>query len=754
MDNTYNDSKIKVLKGLEGIRQRYDMYAGSKDTVSLHMVKEAIDNSIDEFMNGFSTFVEVNYDLDKNKITITDDGRGLPIGIHPTEKIPTIEVLFGSLHASGKFDKNSFKVSAGKNGIGTKVLNALSKSLIVTSIRDGYKYTMEFSKGKTISKLKKAKNNTKLKHGTIISFIPDEEILDEFVTINEDDIIKNLEERSYCNAGCKLIYKNNNKKELIFKHENGIEDLLNSLNKDPFSKPLSYVYEDNGNRFEVVMSYSNGTDEIIRSFVNGLVTSSGTHEQGFKSGLTKAVNTYIKQNDLLKKNEKDLEIKGEDVRTGLVAIINTFIQKPTFKGQVKDVLSNTEVNGFMNKITNIEFTEFLNSNENEAKKIINRIISFSKGRENANKYRNNIVKLSNNNSGLKLSSKFTDCISNNPEEKELFICEGDSAEGNIKETRDPKFQAIIPLRGKCKNSFSITDKKLLENKEYNELVKIIFGHTDIKNINYEKDVQFHNIIITSDSDDDGKHIENLLLLFFWKHFRPLIEKGYVYLALPPKYRSSINGKFIYFKNDIELAKYIDNQIKDKIKITDNKFKLKEILKYKNIYMEIIEYIFEEINISENIFNKWIKSEDLGLNIKKKVLSNDINYIGIDEGKWNSFKDKELRNFYNELLLSNEIPKNIADIISINIVYNEKEMNVTLLELFKLVDKISHLNLGYFKGLGEASAKELYDTTIDPNKRDLIQINSSNINQVDEMLSTFFSTNKTNKRKEIIKEMLS
>jgi len=758
--NNYDGSNVKVLKGLEGIRQRFDMYVGSKETAALHLIKEAIDNGIDEYMNGFATFVSVKYDQRDNSIVVTDDGRGLPTDIHPTEKKPTMEVLFSLLHSSGKFDKDSFKISAGKNGVGVKAINALSEKLVVNSIREEDSkniYYMEFSRGKTISKeLNKIPNKTKLKHGSIIEFTPDKEILEDFININPTLIEENLEERSYCNGGLRLIFTLIDKKGKAttkeFYHENGIKDLVEKLNEDPYSSNLYYKYEEKGNIYEIALAYSNNTDEIIKSYVNGLVTSGGTHETGFKSGMTKSINEYIKKNNLLKKKD-NFEIKGEDIRTGLVCVINLFLANATYKGQVKDQLSNPETNGIVSKKTNEEVTEFLLSNETQAKKICNRIIAFSKGRETANKYKDRIVNLNKSSFGLQFSGKFTDCISKDPTITELFICEGDSAEGNIKYSRIPQTQAIMPLRGKCKNSYSSSIIKLLENEEFKELVKIIFGTTDVKNINYDEDVRYHHICITCDADNDGFHIENLLLLFFWKHFPELIRRGYIYICLPPKYRTMVNNKFIYFKNDDELGEYLNTQIKNRIKIkTPSYIKLSELLQCKEEYIKEIDKLFSNFAISENVFNKIWKGEELGVDLKVIEQEDGDEIIqGIDEGNWNNFSVTELCEKYETFINSFDNKDMNNDFIVIE--FDKKEIKVTILELFRLIDKISNISLDYFKGLGEASAEELFETTLNPLTRDLIQVMPKSDDEVEELLKNFYGKD-SSKRKEIVRELMA
>ena len=326
----YSDDSIIVLEGLEGIRKRFDMYVGSKDTASFQLVKEVVDNSVDEALNGYATKITVEYFPVTNRVVIEDDGRGLPTGMHTKMKKPTIEVLFTYLHAGGKFNKHSFKVSGGKNGIGVKATNALSKDLLVESFRDGEHFTMKFNQGKVVEQLKKVGSTTK--HGTKISFTPDDEILGEYAKLEPAILKEELDKRAYINAGL-IIELKIGKQTTKFVHENGIEDYLRDMNKDPMSEIIGFEFDDkNHNNYQVVFNYANGTGETIKSFVNGIVTSKGTHETGFKTGLTNAMIDFIKKNNLLPKKLEGLEIKGDDVREGLFAILNLKHVAPEFKG--------------------------------------------------------------------------------------------------------------------------------------------------------------------------------------------------------------------------------------------------------------------------------------------------------------------------------------------------------------------------------------------------------------------------------------
>lgn len=508
-DENYSGESVKVLKGLEGIRLRYDMYVGSMETGAFHILKEAIDNSIDEYLNEFATQVTVEYNSETNMVKISDNGRGIPIDIHPTEHVPTLELLFTNIHAGGKFDKNSFKVSNGKNGVGIKAINALSSYLRVTSYRSKDYHspetasgTIEFSRGKVVKPFKKLTNKKNI-HGTIIEFIPDEKIFKEFSKLNPEEIEENLELRTYSNAGLKAIWINDNKKKSFY-HKDGIIDYIKTLVEKPLCDPFYYSFNeitDLGiNQYEVVFQYGNTDKEVIESFVNGLKTNGGTHETGFKMGLTTKMNDYIKENKLLPKDIKNIE--SDDIRKGFYCVINIRHTNASYKGQTKDELSNPEIRGLMQKQANINISEWMDRNKNKVKDIAIRIVKFAKGRENLKKSVSKIITQTDN-SGLNFSKKFIDCASEDPKEKRIYLAEGDSAMNNLVYCRDPRIMAVYGLKGKPLNIYKAEAKKIHKNDELNELCLILFGTNDLNKISIEN-LLFYNIIIASDADVDGK----------------------------------------------------------------------------------------------------------------------------------------------------------------------------------------------------------------------------------------------------------
>jgi DNA gyrase subunit B len=758
--NQYSDDSIQVLEGLEGIRKRFDMYVGGKDSAAFHLVKEIIDNSIDEVLNGHATRIKVWYLEKENRVVIEDDGRGLPTGMHPKMKRPTIEVLFTHLHAGGKFDKESFKVSGGKNGIGIKATNALSSELLVDSFYNGEHYQMTFSRGKVVEELKKI-SNTK-KRGTRVSFIPDTEILGKYAKLNPEMMGEELDLRAYINAGLEIDFINGSE-EKTYVHENGIRDFLNDINTDPMTNVVEYDFDDeNGNNYQIVFNYANGVDEHIRSFVNGIVTSKGTHETGFRAGLTTAMLDFIKKHDLLTKQQASLDIKGEDVREGLYAIINLKHTAPEFRGQVKDELSNSDVTGIVRARTHSEFTDWLESNPAKGKELARRVIAFAKGRKDAATMKSKIIKVNSGSSGLAFDPSFDDCTSNDISENEIFVIEGDSAGGNVSQGRDPKTQAVFPLRGKPLNTYGLSYAKLLSNKEIRELFKVLFGTTDINKI---KDMlpRYGLFLILADADDDGYHIASLLLAFIAEYAPQLIEQKRVRVVQSPLYRVRKGSNYIYFKNDKEYDKFLVKEIGEKYGVSE--IDLGELISKGKEYTAKFNLISNRYSISEDIMNmlenyqtalETLDSEDLEADLRDMGLEvtrteEGIKIEGLQGDVWHSVtlggavakEIEELAAIFPENDVLTLTDKKTGEIKEDQYVYNVLEV---LNSSVKFVRE-------RFKGLGEANFEELKQTTLHPRKRDEIIVTMEDIEQVREKNKLFFGNN-ADLRKDFIQEHLA
>jgi DNA gyrase subunit B len=760
----YGDDAVNVMDGLEAIRkQSMDMYVGGKDTASFHLVKEVVDNSIDEVLNGYASRIWVTYFPKLNKIVIEDNGRGLPTGMNSKLKKPTIEVLFTMLHAGGKFNKDAFKVSGGKNGVGVKATNALSSDLLVESFRDGEHYTMKFSRGKVVEQLKKV--GTTKKRGTKISFVPDEDVLGEFAIINQELLKQELNQRTYINAGL-VIELTIDKETTTYVHENGIEDFLNDMNKDPMTDIIGFEFgDDKGNEYQVVFNYANGTGETIRSFVNGIATSKGTHETGFKTGLTNAMTDFIKTNNLVPKKLDGLEIKGEDIREGLFAVLTIKHLAPQFKGQVKDELSNTDVLGELRKVTQEQTSEWLNENPEIAKKIANRIVAFAKGRKDANAIKDKIVKVSSGSSGLSFDENFADSDSRDLSKNEIIIIEGKSAGGNVKEARDANIQAVFPLRGKPLNSYAITNARLLGNKEFRELIKVLFGTTDLKEIvvKWRELIRYGKIVILADADDDGYHIVCLLLTFFYKYFREIIEEGYVYIALSPLYRITKNGKFIYFKNDVEYDKFIVKEIGTKYNVQD--IKLSKFIVTGHKYIEKFNLIKSKHHLDKDVLNTIENYYSVTGSINSQDIIDTFKEMGltVDETVKGQLKVEGLHNdIWHNFIIDKYFEKDIKILSEIfpdlDIVTLEDKKTGNVQEELYIYDALNILNTAVkfervrFKGLGEADADELFETTLDPQKRDMLRVQIEDVEEADGLTKILFGNN-ADLRKDFIIEHL-
>ncbi len=548
MSDEYSVDKIKVLEGLEAVRKRPAMYIGSTDEKGLHhLVEEVVDNSVDEALAGYCSRIEVVINED-GSVTINDNGRGIPVEIHKEYGISGVEVVMTKLHAGGKFDKGAYKVAGGLHGVGVSVVNALSQWMEVEVRRNGKIFRQRYEKGKPVTKLEVVGEATDT--GTKVTFYPDPEIFgskqfDYYV------IRKRLQELAFLNKGLEIKFVDKRLgKEDVFKYDGGIAEFVAYINrnKTPLHDVIYFEGERDGVKVEVAMQYTDGYVENVYTFVNNINTrEGGTHLSGFKSALTRALNEYGRKN--IFKGEENLS--GEDVREGLTAIISCKVPNPQFEGQTKTKLGNSEVKGIVENIVYDSLSEYLEENPNVARKIIEKALQAAKAREAARKARELIRKKSYIDS-LSLPGKLADCTSNEPEKCELFIVEGDSAGGSAKQGRNRKYQAILPIKGKILNVEKASFDKLLENNEIKAIISSIGtgigDEFDIRKANY------HKIIIMTDADVDGAHIRTLLLTFFFRYMRPLIENGYIYIAQPPLYRIKKGKKEYYAYSEEEMRR--------------------------------------------------------------------------------------------------------------------------------------------------------------------------------------------------------
>ena len=753
----YTGSNIDILDDIEAIRQRSGMYAGSLGGTALHMCREILDNSVDEFINGHASEVYVEYDSKLNKVTITDNGRGMPVDIHPTEGIPTIEVLVTKTHAGGKFSKDNYKASSGLNGVGCTVVNSLSSFFKVTSIRDDFQYSLEFSKGRKTSDFKKEKISDKfkgIKHGTIIEFIPDPEVITQGRDkIPVEKLKENIDIRSYTNAGLVLKFKKDNNKEIKYYQKDGILAYFNKLKSKPLTTPYKFEgKDDNGNEYEVAFAYFSESDDTIKSFVNGIALSKGVHETGYRTGFNQSMKAFMADPKLklIPKGLKLKDIKSEDIGSGLYTIINLkMTDTPEFTGQTKDELSNEEIGNFIKQLSLSKINEIVYANEKTFTSISKRIMEFAKGRIKANKFKENIIKTDSTNLSLKLSSKYSPCWGEDYKKNELFIIEGDSAGGATKSGRFSEFQAVYALKGKPLNVEDLDDAKVLANTELSELLTIIFGTNNIKsikNFDYNK-MKFGKIILLTDADDDGYHIESLALTFFNK-YTELIQKGFVYLALPPKYRYQEKGKFIYLNNDKALHDFEYNKMKETLKIVGDDGKvLRGLLDSKDNYVTYFEQLCNsQMMLSKEVLSDLTKDINIFENGEFNT-SDEVNYHGIYKGTWNDFNIEDIEagiGYLDSILKDNSY-------MSVDIIYKkETYKGLSIIELFDFIDTNFKFKYGYFKGLGESNGDELRETTLDPDKRSLIKVEMKDIEKSKELSSSLFSKKKTDERKDIMR----
>ncbi len=565
LNSKYEARNIQVLKGLEAVRKRPSMYIGTTGQRGLHhLVYEVVDNSIDEALAGFCKKIKIEL-LEGDEVRVTDDGRGIPIDIHPTEKIPGVEVAMTMLHAGGKFDRSTYKVSGGLHGVGVSVVNALSEHLDVEVFKEGKDYHQRYERGKKATRLKVI-GNTK-KTGTRVTFKPDTKIFDT-LEFDFEGLSSRFRELAYLNAGIRIVFideRNGSKRKEIFEFSGGIKSFVEYLSdtKKPLHKPIYLEKESQQTIIEISMQYTDSYQEAIFTYVNNINThEGGTHLSGFKAALTRTLNDYAKKNNLLKK--ADFTLTGDDVREGLTAVISIKMIDPQFEGQTKTKLGNSEIKGVVETAVNEQLANFLEESPPVARCIIERAVNAAHAREAARKARD-LTRRKNAMDGAGLPGKLADCSLTDPTHCEIYLVEGDSAGGSAKMGRDRRNQAILPLRGKILNVEKARLHKILSNEEIRTMITAIgtgFGEEDFNLDN----ARYHKIIIMTDADVDGAHIRILLLTFFFRHMKELIDKGMIYIAQPPLYRLSRGKQEFYAYSERERDVYLKRLGRVKVSI--------------------------------------------------------------------------------------------------------------------------------------------------------------------------------------------
>jgi len=548
----YNESQIQVLEGLEAVRKRPGMYIGSTSERGLHhLVYEIVDNAVDEALAGYCNEINVEI-LEDNSIMVKDNGRGIPLGIHPKMGIPAIEVVYTILHAGGKFGGEGYKVSGGLHGVGASVVNALSEKVVVEACNGDGAYEISFERGKVVEKLHKVREETK--RGTKVIFKPDPEIF-ETTIYNADTLETRFREMAFLNKGLKITLKDKRAEEPKMKEfhfEGGLASFVEYINKNKEAvSPIITIEQTGDVEVDIALQYTTAYSETMLSFVNNINTiEGGTHLEGFKRGLTKAFNDYSRKFNILK--EKDGNLQGDDIREGITAIVSVRVREPEFEGQTKTKLGNSEVMGIVNAAIIDKLSSYLEEHPKEAKAIVDKALSASRAREAARKARE-LVRRKSVLETTTLPGKLADCTEKNAIRSEIYIVEGDSAGGSAKQGRDRAFQAILPLWGKMLNVEKTRVDKIYGNDKLNPVITAIgagIGNDfDVTKIRYGK------VILMADADVDGSHIRTLLLTFFFRYMRPLVEEGHIYIAQPPLFKLSKKGmEDIYCYNEHELEK--------------------------------------------------------------------------------------------------------------------------------------------------------------------------------------------------------
>lgn len=615
---SYDGSQIQVLEGLEPVRKRPGMYIGSTGYDGVHhLIKEIADNSIDEAIAGFATRVDVKI-LKDGGITVTDDGRGIPVDKHPKTGLSALETVLTVLHAGGKFGGGGYKVSSGLHGVGSSVVNALSTKMIAEVVRDGQLYRVEFERGKIVQPLKKIGKTDRVT-GTSITFYPDPIIFKETVDFDYKWVVNYLRHQSYLTKGVFTSVRDERTQEQqAFYFEGGIRSYVKNLNigKDVISENIFYVerpVEDC--MVEIALQYNDTYTEMVKPFANNVLTpDGGTHLVGFKAALTRVINDYARKNNLLK--EKEDNLTGDDIREGLTAVILVKLPDPQFEGQTKNKLGNPEMRRYVDQVMSEYFSYYLEENPAIAKKVVNKALLAARARRAARAARDNIIRKGALD-GLNLPGKLADCSSKDAKECELYIVEGDSAGGSAKSGRDSRTQAILPLRGKVLNTERARLDRMLANNEIVSLIKgmgVGIGDTfDISGLRY------HRIIIMTDADVDGSHIATLLMTFFFRHMKEVVEGGYIYLAKPPLYLLKATGNKKWYaysdeEKDNMISELIEKRRSNGAKINPNDSPMKQaglndIQRYKGLGEMDADQLWETTMKPENRVLIQVKVED-------------------------------------------------------------------------------------------------------------------------------------------------
>ncbi len=784
----YDAESIQVLEGLEAVRKRPAMYIGDTTVRGLHhLVYEVVDNSVDEALAGYCTDIDVVIHSD-GSLSVTDNGRGIPVDIHKKMKQSALEVVLTTLHAGGKFDSNSYKISGGLHGVGVSCVNALSMLLEVEVRRDGFLYTQSYERGKPTSEVEKQK---KVKDsGTMIRFVPDDTIFDT-LDFSFDVLAARLRELAFLNKGIKILLRDEkNDKESIFKYDGGIVSFIEyiNVNKNSLHKKIFYVEKEKDMvTVEVAIQYNDTYSDRLYCFANNINThEGGTHLSGFRSALTRSVNVYAKENKLL----KDIgSLSGDDMREGLAAIISVKIPDPQFEGQTKTKLANREVQGIVESIMNEALGAFLEETPSAAKAIVSKIVNAARAREAAKKARD-LTRRKGLLESNSLPGKLADCSEKNPEVTEIYLVEGDSAGGSAKQGRDRRFQAILPLKGKIINAEKARLDKILSNDEIRTMITALGTGIGQQEFDIAK-LRYHKVIIMTDADIDGSHIRTLILTFLYRQMPELVKHGYIYLAQPPLYKAKKGRKEQYIQNDAELTQYILTLALDGATITcsnDPEFvllesKLVNMMRFTKAYFDYLQNVSRHFMVDEDVIEGLIFSKSKKRQDVKELAASDLKKLGAKarlESNFDSREEVEIDVLYYENEHKEKVECNLAlmDTPEYKKIYDiyHKELidlpigpfDVTFKDGTKkknepvILEDLKQMNLFFeergrdgieiqrYKGLGEMNPEQLWETTMDPENRILLQVNVEDAVEADETFSVLMG-NTVEPRRRFIEE---
>ena len=787
-ESTYTADNITVLEGLSAVRMRPAMYIGSTNTNGLHhLVYEVIDNSIDEAMAGYCDHIKVVVHMD-NSVSIVDNGRGIPVDMHPKEKKPALEVVMTVLHAGGKFDNDSYKVSGGLHGVGVSVVNALSEYLDVTVSRGGFRYYQRYKRGVPQAALAVVGETDKT--GTLIRFKPDEEIFEE-LDFHYDVLAKRFEELAYLNPGIKIeFFDEKTQNRDVFKFDGGIVLFVKNKNQDNgIHKVIGGTGAMEGVSIDFALQYTAGYKENVFTFANNIRTrEGGTHLQGFKTALTRAINTYIQNSDVPKKLKQ--KVSGDDVREGLTAIISVKIPNPQFEGQTKTKLGNSEVAGYVATMVYEALNQFFGENPKEARLIIEKVIDAARARDAARRAKD-LVRRKGALSDNSLPGKLADCQSKDPAECEVFIVEGDSAGGSAKQGRNPKFQAILPLRGKILNVEKTRFDKMLQNKEIKALITAMGAGIGSDDVDLAR-LRYHKIIIMTDADVDGAHIRTLILTFFFRHYEELISQGYLYIAQPPLYRVHKGSFERYIKDELEMSQFLLQRVAEEVTLTvpdrpdvageELTALLNTILALRDLAVDVAN-----MGIPDTLFMRivgapaMLEPDTLRENGPDAVFTAHMSEGGFamelireqDEPQNGDELDSEARYYLRFTDANNhvirlgveffhskryrravELQAKIREICPASVwAIRHKDAELEATSPFDLLRQVLDLaqkgvNVQRYKGLGEMNPEQLWGTTMNPDARTLLQVTIDDAVEADELFTKLMG-DKVEPRREFI-----